>query len=59
MNTENPAEGKVSITFEEYRRLLRDSYFLRILESCGVDNWEGYDKAILEFNRNEENDYES
>ena len=56
MNTENPAEGKVSITFEEYRRLLRDSYFLRILESCGVDNWEGYDEATLEFNKDKDDE---
>ena len=36
----------VTIPKEEYEKLLDDSDMLNCLESCGVDNWEGYDDAV-------------
>ena len=38
-------EKMVTITEEEYDQLLKDSNFLNCLESCGVDNWDGYSYA--------------
>lgn len=35
----------VTITKEEYDKLVWDSEFLGALESHGVDNWEGYSEA--------------
>ena len=35
----------VTIAKEEYERLLQESDFLSCLESCGVDNWDGYSDA--------------
>lgn len=36
----------VTITQEEYNRLLKDTELLGALQSAGVDNWDGYDYAI-------------
>jgi hypothetical protein len=36
----------VTITKEEYERLLEDSEFLNCLRAQGVDNWVGYDDAV-------------
>lgn len=33
---------KITISMEEYNRLLADSEFLANLRAAGVDNWEGY-----------------
>lgn len=35
----------VTISEEDYYRLLRDSEKLNCLEGAGVDNWDGYDLA--------------
>lgn len=35
----------ITISKEEYARLLEESHFLRCLEGAGVDNWSGYDFA--------------
>lgn len=37
----------VTISKKEYKFLLEESRFLACLESAGVDNWSGYDDAIL------------
>jgi hypothetical protein len=36
----------ITITKDEYRRLLNAEDKLSCLESCGVDNWSGYDDAM-------------
>jgi hypothetical protein len=36
----------VTISVEEYDRLLECEYKLIALEGAGVDNWEGYDDAM-------------
>lgn len=40
---------KVIISEKEYRYLLEADLLLKYLESYGVDNWDGYDEAHLEF----------
>lgn len=39
----------VTISKSEYDQLLRDSLWLNCLECAGVDNWDGYDYAIEDF----------
>jgi len=39
-------QKKVTITQEEYDRLLEDSNFLSALRAAGVDNWSGYGEAF-------------
>jgi hypothetical protein len=39
-------EETVTISVEEYDRLLECEYKLIALEGAGVDNWEGYDDAM-------------
>ncbi len=39
-------ENKVTITTEEYDRLLEAENKLDALEVAGVDNWEGYEFAM-------------
>jgi hypothetical protein len=36
----------VTITENEYKRLIKDSYKLKALGQEGVDNWVGYDYAM-------------
>lgn len=48
---ENPS---VTISKEEYERLLNDSEFLNCLKACGVDNWQGWDDAMQMFSEEEE-----
>lgn len=38
-------EKTVTITESEYDRLFEDSQMLEALDACGVDNWEGYERA--------------
>lgn len=38
----------VTIYKSEYERLLKAEAFLEALEEAGVDNWEGYAKALFE-----------
>jgi len=38
-------EDNVTISTKEYNRLLESHNFLLCLESCGVDNWDGYGDA--------------
>lgn len=43
-------DKKISISEEEYETLLNDSIFLNCLQMMGVDNWDGYDEAIEQYN---------
>ena len=36
----------VTIDALEYEQLLKDSFILKILMDNGVENWEGYEKAL-------------
>ncbi|WP_205763018.1 hypothetical protein [Aneurinibacillus aneurinilyticus] len=44
----------VTITREEYERLLDSAEFLNCLEACGVDNWCGYSDAYEMFEKGED-----
>lgn len=44
-------DGMVTISKEKYDELLDDSFFLECLEGAGVDNWEGYDYALEEYQK--------
>ena len=39
----------VTITQKEYDKLKRTQIMYDCLESCGVDNWPGFDEAVREF----------
>jgi len=47
-------EKTITITLEEYNRLVEDSEFLNALEAAGVDNWEGYDEACCAVDEEED-----
>lgn len=38
--------GTVTISKEEYEKLLDDSLFLNCLQNNGVDNWDWYSEAV-------------
>ena len=42
-------DKKISISEEEYDSLLKDSILLNCLQMMGVDNWDGYDDAIEQY----------
>ena len=42
-------DKKISISEEEYEALLNDSILLNCLQMMGVDNWDGYDDAIEQY----------
>lgn len=44
----------ITIPLHEYQKLLDDSRFLDCLNNTGVDNWDGYDEAVTEFNSQED-----
>lgn len=44
----------IELTLERYTELLNSHAMLIALEDAGVDNWEGYDEAMQ--NYNEEHD---
>lgn len=52
--TDSTDKPTVTIPQAEYDSLLEDSKILDLLRSHGVDNWNGWDYAMEEFN--EEND---
>jgi hypothetical protein len=43
-------DKKISISEEEYDSLLKDSILLNCLQMMGVDNWDGYNEAIEQYN---------
>ena len=46
----NQEPKKITISEEEYDSLLKDSILLNCLQMMGVDNWDGYDEAIEQYN---------
>ena len=50
MNTDET----ITITKKEYEELLDSEWMLNCLESAGVDNWNGYEYAIKEYNNGRE-----
>ena len=42
-------DGEITISEEEYETLLNDSILLNCLQMMGVDNWDGYDDAIEQY----------
>ena len=45
----NQEPKKITISEEEYDSLLKDSILLNCLQMMGVDNWDGYDDAIEQY----------
>lgn len=44
-------EETVTISKKEYDSLKDDAFRLQCLEGAGVDNWQGYDFAMEEYNQ--------
>lgn len=42
----------IEITLIEYEELLKDRAMLEALMAAGVNNWEGWDQAVSEYNKN-------
>ena len=42
-------EETITISKSEYEQLVSDSNFLTCLRGAGVDNWDGYDFAVEDF----------
>ncbi len=36
----------IEVSLEEYHRMRQASNFLHFLQVCGVDDWDGYDRAM-------------
>lgn len=51
MTTPTEIEDTITITRERYEELLKAETFLECLEGIGVDNWQGYDLALEEFQK--------
>ena len=49
METVLSEDKKITISEEEYETLLNDSILLNCLQMMGVDNWDGYDDAIEQY----------
>lgn len=45
----NEITDTVTISRDEYDELLSDQAFLNCLRNAGVDNWDGFDFAVEEF----------
>ena len=50
----NNFNGTVTINEDYFDELLNNALFLSILESHGVDNWEGYSEAQAEYYSDDE-----
>ena len=50
----NNFNGTVTINEDYFDELLNDALFLNILESHGVDNWDGYSEAQAEYYSDDE-----
>lgn len=55
---EQMSEESVLISKEDYQFLREDSLMLECLQNNGVDNWEGWDEAVREFNERKEELYD-
>jgi len=45
MSDKKNKEKTITISEDEYKRLLQDSRFLDCLKNAGVDNWDWYEEA--------------
>ena len=52
----NNLNGTVTINEDYFDEILNDALFLSILESHGVDNWEGYSEAQAEYYSDDEDE---
>ena len=52
----NNLNGTVTINEDYFDELLNDALFLNILESHGVDNWDGYSEAQAEYYSDDEDE---
>ena len=52
----NNLNGTVTINEDYFDELLNDALFLSVLESHGVDNWEGYSEAQAEYYSDDEDE---
>ena len=52
----NNFNGTVTINEDYFDELLNDALFLSILESHGVDNWDGYSEAQAEYYSDDEDE---
>ena len=52
----NNFNGTVTINEDYFDELLNDALFLNILESHGVDSWEGYSEAQAEHYSDDEDE---
>jgi len=52
----NNLNGTVTINEDYFDELLNDALFLSILESHGVDSWEGYSEAQAEYSSDDEDE---
>ena len=52
----NNLNGTVTINEDYFDELLSDALFLSILESHGVDNWDGYSEAQAEYYSDDEDE---
>lgn len=50
----NLAPDTITISREEYDKLIKDQAFLEALICCGVDNWGGYEEAQRIVNESDE-----
>ena len=42
-------QGTITIPLEEYQSLKQDEAFIQVLEHHGIDNWEGFEEALSDF----------
>ena len=52
----NNFNGTVTINEDYFDELLNNALFLSILESHGVDNWDGYSEAQAEYYSDDEDE---
>ena len=52
----NNLNGTVTINEDYFDELVNDALFLSILESHGVDNWDGYSEAQAEYYSDDEDE---
>lgn len=46
----------ITITLGKYEALIADQRFLESLQAYGVDNWDGYDDAVRDYDAAEKGD---
>lgn len=46
MTNNTEVTATITISIDEYHRLLDQDMWVNALDAAGVDNWEGYDEAV-------------